>query len=42
MKEFEIQVIVSNYKEKAVAKIRKKAEQLSAKGIMYKVEMKLS
>ena len=31
MKEFEIQVIVGNYREKAVAKNKKKAEQLSAK-----------
>ena len=33
MKEFEIQVIVGNYKEKAVARNKKKAEQLSAKAL---------
>ena len=37
MKEFEIQVIVGNYKEKAVAKNKKKAEQLSAKALCIKV-----
>ena len=37
MKEFEIQVIVGNYKEKAVAKNKKKAEQLSAKALCIKL-----
>ena len=37
MKEFEIQVIVGNYREKAVAKNKKKAEQLSAKALCIKL-----
>ena len=37
MKEFEIRVIVGNYKEKAVAKNKKKAEQLSAKALCIKL-----
>ena len=37
MKEFEIQVIVGNYKEKAVAKNKKKAEQVSAKALCIKL-----
>ena len=37
MKEFEIQVIVGNYKEKAVARNKKKAEQLSAKALCIKL-----
>ena len=37
MKEFEIQVIVGNYKEKAVAKNKKTAEQLSAKALCIKL-----
>ena len=37
MKEFEIQVIDGNYKEKAVAKNKKKAEQLSAKALCIKL-----
>ncbi|ALM94516.1 ribonuclease III [Fusobacterium polymorphum] len=40
MKEFEIQVIVGNYKEKAVAKNKKKAEQLSAKALCIKLGVK--
>lgn len=40
MKEFEIQVIVGNYKEKAVAKNKKKAEQLSAKALCTKLGVK--
>ena len=40
MKEFEIQVIVGNYKEKAVARNKKKAEQLSAKAICIKLGVK--
>ena len=37
MNEFEIQVIVGNYREKAVAKNKKKAEQLSAKALCIKL-----
>ena len=37
MKEFEIQVIVGNYREKAVARNKKKAEQLSAKALCIKL-----
>ena len=37
MKEFEIQVIVGNYREKAIAKNKKKAEQLSAKALCIKL-----
>ena len=40
MKEFEIQVIVGNYKEKAVARNKKKAEQLSAKALCIKLGVK--
>ena len=40
MKEFEIQVIVGNYREKAVAKNKKKAEQLSAKALCIKLGVK--
>ena len=40
MKEFEIQVIVGNYKEKAIAKNKKKAEQLSAKALCIKLGVK--
>ena len=40
MKEFEIQVIVGNYKEKAVARNKKKAEQLSAKALCVKLGVK--
>ena len=40
MKEFEIQVVVGNYKEKAVAKNKKKAEQLSAKALCVKLGVK--
>ena len=40
MKEFEIQVVVGNYKEKAVARNKKKAEQLSAKALCIKLGVK--
>ena len=40
MKEFEIQVIVGNYREKAVARNKKKAEQLSAKALCIKLGVK--
>lgn len=40
MKEFEIQVVVGKYKEKAVAKNKKKAEQLSAKALCVKLGVK--
>ncbi|MCY7008907.1 ribonuclease III [Fusobacterium simiae] len=40
MKEFEIQVIVGNYREKAVARNKKKAEQLSAKALCLKLGVK--
>ena len=40
MKEFEIQVIVGNYKEKAAARNKKKAEQLSAKALCIKLGVK--
>lgn len=40
MKEFEIQVIVGNYKEKAIARNKKKAEQLSAKALCIKLGVK--
>ncbi len=40
MKEFEIQVIVGSYKEKAVARNKKKAEQLSAKALCIKLGVK--
>ena len=40
MKEFEIQVTVGNYKEKAVARNKKKAEQLSAKALCIKLGVK--
>ena len=40
MKEFEIEVIVGNYKEKAVARNKKKAEQLSAKALCIKLGVK--
>lgn len=40
MKEFEIQVIVGNYIEKAVARNKKKAEQLSAKALCIKLGVK--
>ena len=40
MKEFEIRVIVGNYKEKAVARNKKKAEQLSAKALCIKLGVK--
>ena len=40
MKEFEIQVIVGNYKEKAVARNKNKAEQLSAKALCIKLGVK--
>ena len=40
MKECEIQVIVGNYKEKAVARNKKKAEQLSAKALCIKLGVK--
>ena len=40
MKEFEIQVIVGNYKEKAVARNKKKADQLSAKALCIKLGVK--
>ena len=40
MKEFEIQVIVGNYKEKAVARNKKKAEQLSPKALCIKLGVK--
>ena len=40
MKEFEIKEIVGNYKEKAVARNKKKAEQLSAKALCIKLGVK--
>jgi len=40
MKEFEIQVVVGKYKEKAIAKNKKKAEQLSAKALCVKLGVK--
>lgn len=40
MKEFEIQVIVGNYREKAIARNKKKAEQLSAKALCIKLGVK--
>ena len=40
MQEFEIPVIVGNYREKAVARNKKKAEQLSAKALCIKLGVK--
>lgn len=40
MKEFEIQVVVGDYREKAIAKNKKKAEQLSAKALCIRLGVK--